>query len=60
MLVEVLVDSVDEDRQRRVERTQARHQMAIGVGGAALELARRGEVTLSQDEPFGDIRISRQ
>ncbi len=27
---------------------------------AALELARRGEVTLRQDEPFGDIRISRQ
>ena len=27
---------------------------------AALELARRGEVTLHQDEPFGDIRISRK
>ena len=24
---------------------------------AALELARRGEVTLSQPEPFGDIAI---
>ena len=41
VLVEVLVDAVDEDRQRRVERAQARHQVAVGVGGAALQLARR-------------------
>ena len=41
VLVEVLVDAVDEDRQRRLERAQARHEVAVGVGGAALQLARR-------------------
>ena len=41
VLVEVLVDAVDEDRQRRVQRAQPRHQVAVGVGRAALQLARR-------------------
>ena len=41
VLVEVLVDAVDEDRQRRLQRAQPRHQVAVGVGGAALQLARR-------------------
>jgi hypothetical protein len=41
MLVEVLVDAVDEDRERRVQRAQARHQVAVGLGRAALQLARR-------------------
>ena len=41
VLVEVLVDAVDEDGHRRVDRAQARHEVAVGVGAAALELARR-------------------
>ena len=43
VLVEVLVDAIDEDGHRRGDRAQARHQMAVGVGAAALQLA-RGEV----------------
>jgi hypothetical protein len=41
VLVEVLVDAVDEQCDRRVHRAQARDQMAVGVGSAALQLARR-------------------
>ena len=41
MLVEVLVDPVDEDGERRLERAQSRHQMSIRVGGDTLQLARR-------------------
>ena len=41
VLVEVLVDAVDEDRHRRLDRAQPRNQVAVGVVGAALQLARR-------------------
>ena len=41
VLGEVLVDAIDEDGHRRLDRAQSRHQVAVGVGAAALELARR-------------------
>ena len=41
VLVEVLVDAVDEDRDGRRHGAEAGHQVPVGVGRAALELARR-------------------
>ena len=43
MLVEGLINAIDEDGHRRGDRAQARHQMAVGVGAATLQLA-RGEL----------------
>jgi hypothetical protein len=43
VLVEVLVHSVDEDGEGRGEGAEPGHEVPVGVGGAALELA-RGEV----------------
>ena len=43
VLVEVLVHPIDEDGEGRGEGAQPRYEMPVGVGGAALELA-RGEV----------------
>jgi hypothetical protein len=40
MLVEILVDTVDEDRHRRVNRSQAWGQVTVSVTGAALKVAR--------------------
>src|SRR5215472_12041619 len=39
MFVEILIDPVDEDRDRRGDRAQARHQMTVCVGAATLEFA---------------------
>src|SRR5690348_2661960 len=41
MLVEVLVDAIDEYGHGCADCAQARNQMAVGVGTAALQLARR-------------------
>src|SRR4029453_15169577 len=41
MLVEVLVDTIDENGHGRANRAQARHQVAICVCATALELAWR-------------------
>src|SRR4029453_11633192 len=38
VLVEVLIDAVDKDRDRRIERAQPRQEMAVGVAGGALHL----------------------
>src|SRR5262249_39240670 len=43
VLVEVLVDAVDEDRQRRLHAPEPRHEVPVGLGRASLKLA-RGEV----------------
>src|ERR1700722_16603756 len=48
VLVELLIDAIDEDRNRRGDRAQARHQMAVSVGAATLELA-RGEFEQSDE-----------
>ena len=52
VLVEVLVDTVDEDGQRRLHGPEPRHEVSVGVGRAALELA-RGEIE-EPDEMIDD------
>ena len=41
MFIEVFVNAVDEHCHGRGDSTQARHQMAVSVGAAALQLAWR-------------------
>src|SRR5437016_263756 len=48
VLVEVLVDAIDEDGQGGLDGSQPRHEVSVGVGGAALELA-RGEIQESYE-----------
>ncbi len=43
VLVEVLVDAVDEDRERGLDGPEPRHEVPVGIGGAPQKLA-RGEV----------------
>src|SRR5690348_17079891 len=56
MLVEVLVYPVDEERHRRAHRAQPRHEMAVGVGAAALELL-RGEIEKADEMVDGAVEL---